>query len=596
MADRSTILGVQASAADRCWVLRNEDEALALDIARVHQIPEILAKVLAGRGIDVASAANFLNPSFKEQFPDPSTLADLDAAVSLILEALQNQTPITVFADYDVDGATSSALLRRWLAHMGLPTGLYVPDRLSEGYGPSAQAFAKIADSGAKLVITVDCGAVSYDAIQAGRELGLQIIVLDHHLMGQGPMPPAHALVNPNRADDTSGLGYLAAAGVVFVLLAALNRKARELDLFTKYKEPNLLELADLAALGTVCDVARLVGFNRVMVAQGLKFMGNLHHAGLEALAGVGQIEPPFSTYHAGFVFGPRINAGGRIGKSDLGAKLLVSDDPGECAAIAAELDLLNLERKEIESSVQEQATQLAQTAHLNDPVLVLAAKGWHPGVIGIVAGRLKETFNRPTVIIALDETGIGHGSGRSVVGVNLGEAFSRAVQDGILCKGGGHAMAGGLTIKAEQVDAFRRALCRDIGEQAQQAAQNKTLKIDAVAGLHGIDMDLVHNLMRAAPFGMGNPEPVLAFSDVYISYAQELRGGHVRCRLETEIGDAQLSAICFRAGERNLADILLARDGEPVHIAGKLKIDTWQGREKISFHIEDVAASAKET
>jgi single-stranded-DNA-specific exonuclease len=590
MTGNSALLGVTGSASGRSWALRSEDDELIAEITRTQQIPEILARCLAGRGLDAKTAAGYLHPTFREQFPDPASMKDMDKAVQIILAAVAAQTPTTIFADYDVDGATSSAQLRRWLRVMGLEAGLYVPDRLIEGYGPSELAFQRIADSGAKLVITVDCGAVSHQAIAAGKQMGLQIIVLDHHLMGEGPMPAADALVNPNREDDSSGLGYLAAAGVVFVLLAGLNRAAREQGLFAARTEPNILQWADIAALGTVCDVASLIGFNRVLVKQGLKGMGKLANPGLEALAAAAHVEPPFTTYHAGFAFGPRINAGGRIGKSNLGARLLASDDPAECLEISSELDRLNLERKDIESSVQEQATQLAEQDHGADPVLVVAGRGWHPGVIGIVAGRLKDKFNRPTVVIALDDEGVGHGSGRSVPGVNLGEAFSRAVQAGQLVKGGGHAMAGGLTIEVSKVDAFRRALCADIGEAAAEAAKSRALKIDAVAGLHGVDMALAQDLALAAPFGMGNAEPVLAFADVFVSYAQELKGGHVRCSLETDVGDARVSAICFRAKDRGLADLLLARDGAPVHVAGKLKIDRWKGREKVSFQIEDVA------
>ncbi|VAV88918.1 Single-stranded-DNA-specific exonuclease RecJ [hydrothermal vent metagenome] len=587
---------VKQSASGKVWNLRETDATVVADLARVQQVPEIVAKCLAGRGITMDTAQSFLHPTLREQFPDPSSFADMDKAVDLILQALEQKTKITVFADYDVDGATSSAQLRRWLRQMGSEAGLYVPDRLTEGYGPSAAAFQKIADTGTKLVITVDCGAVSVAAITAAKKIGLTVIVLDHHLMGQGVMPPADALVNPNREDDNSGCGYLAAAGLVFVLLAALNRKARESGCFKNKAEPNLLELLELAALGTVCDVASLQAFNRVLVAQGLKAMTNLHTPGLAAFAEITEIEPPFSTYHAGFVFGPRINAGGRIGKSDLGARLLASDDPAECLEIAAELDRLNIERKDIEKQVQDEAMQQVEDHLLDDAVLVVAGRGWHPGVIGIVAGRIKDKYNRPSIVIALGEDGIGHGSGRSISGVNLGDAFSAAVQAGVLQKGGGHAMAGGLTMDVEQLDPFRQFLLAEIGEQAKAAGQHKKLWIDAVAGLHGVGLDLAKNLSLAEPFGMGNPEPVLMFKDVFIGYSQELNGGHVRCTFETEIGDASVSAICFRASDRGLATILLEHSGAPVHVAGKLRVDRWKGREKVSFQIEDVAWAEENT
>jgi len=586
----SELLHVEQSISGKSWRMREPDPQMVADIVRVHQTSEILAKCLVGRGITLETTQAYLHPTFREQFPNPSDFADMDVAVDLILAAVQNKTPITVFADYDVDGATSSAQLRRWLRQLGVEAGIYVPDRITEGYGPTIPAFSRIADAGAKIVITVDCGAVSHEAITAAKQMGLCVIVLDHHLMGAGPMPPADALVNPNRHDDTSGCGYLAAAGLVFILLAALNRKARELGLFANITEPNLLELAELAALGTVCDVASLSAFNRVVVAQGLKTMTHLQNPGLKALADIAETEPPFSTYHAGFVFGPRINAGGRIGKSDLGARLLASDDPSECAQIASELDRLNIQRKDIEKSVQQQAEQMAEAQGSTDPVLVVAGHGWHPGVIGIVAGRLKDKYNRPTVVIALGEDGLGAGSGRSVSGVNLGDAFAQAVAAGILQKGGGHAMAGGLTLAAGQVDAFRAFLIETIGAASLAAGQVKRLRIDAVAGLHGAGLELAKQLARAEPFGMGNPEPVLAFTNVYIGYADELKGGHIRCQLETDVGDASLAAICFRAGDRGLRDILLERSGRACHIAGKLRVDRWKGREKVSFQIEDVA------
>lgn len=588
----SHLLGVAQSASGRSWALRDQDETQLIELMRSQQISEILAKVLIGRGIDTETAGAYLNPSFREQFPEPMKMKGMEAAVDLILRAVRKQIPITIFADYDVDGATSSALLRRWLRQVGVSSELYVPDRLTEGYGPSVEAFDRIHQAGAKLVIIVDCGAVSHAPIAHAKDLGLQVIVLDHHLMADGPMPVADALVNPNRKDDNSGLGFLAAAGVVFVLLAALNRTGRKSGMFKDKPEPDLMHLAELAALGTVADVAQLIGFNRVLVAQGLKAMNALHTPGLAALAEVGGAEAPFSTYHSGFVFGPRINAGGRIGKSDLGARLLACDDPGQCSEIATELDQLNVERKQIETEVQEQAEKMAKAQAADIPVLVLAGTGWHPGVIGIVAGRLKDKYNRPTVVIALDDYGVGHGSGRSVPGVNLGEAFARAVEAEVLQKGGGHAMAGGCTLDGGKVDELRRFLVNEIGEAALAAGQKRILKIDAVAGLRGADIELAKSLERAEPFGMGNPEPVLAFAEVFIAYAQELKGGHIRCRLETKLGDASVSAICFRAVDRGLGPILLNRSDQSVHVVGKLRIDRWKGREKINFQIEDLAFS----
>lgn len=576
------------SVTGRIWLLDDAEAGQVAQIAREQGVPEVVARVMAARGIAPQDARQFLRPTFKEQFPDPFAFHDMDKAVEIILQAVRDKMPVTVFADYDVDGATSSAQLRQWFRALGLEAGLYVPDRLTEGYGPNPLAFEKIAASGAELVITVDCGAVSHDAIAHARELGLTVIVLDHHLMGEGAMPPANALVNPNRPDEASEYGNLAAAGLVFVLLAALNKRAREAGLFSDRPEPNLLELAELAALGTVCDVAKLTGFNRVLVAQGLKAMGNLSNDGLRALAEVSEAEPPFSTYHAGFVLGPRINAGGRIGASDLGARLLASTSQDEITDISHELDRLNVERKEIERRIQEEAEAMAERK--DDPVIVVAGENWHPGVIGIVAGRLKERFNRPSVVIALDDAGQGHGSGRSVSGVNLGAAFGDAAREGVIIKGGGHAMAGGLTVDADNIPALREYLIAQLGEQVAAAGKERRLHLAALAGLDGVSLELARSIALLEPFGMGNPEPLFAFAGVRIAWAQELKGGHVRCQLETETGSASISGICFRARERGLADVLLENRDVPVSIAAKVRVDRWQGRERIGFQVEDVA------
>lgn len=575
------------SVTGRQWQLDDADEKEVARIAREQGVPEIVARVMVARGISSGNARHFLRPTFKEQFPDPFAFHDMDKAVDIILQAVQDKTPVTVFADYDVDGATSSAQLRQWFRALGLEAGLYVPDRLTEGYGPNPKAFEKIAADGAELVITVDCGAVSHEAIAHARKLGLIVIVLDHHLMGEGEMPPANALVNPNRPDEVSEHGNLAAAGLVFVLLAALNKRAREAGLFEDRQEPNLLELAELAALGTVCDVAKLTGFNRVLVAQGLKAMGNLSNDGLRALAEVSEAEPPFSTYHAGFVLGPRINAGGRIGASDLGARLLASTSDDEITDISHELDRLNVERKEIERRIQKEAEMLAERK--DDPVIVVSGENWHPGVIGIVAGRLKERFNRPAVVIAT-EAGMGHGSGRSVSGVNLGTAFGAAAKDGILVKGGGHAMAGGLTVTEPNIPQLRTFLNEHLGAQVLEATSERRLHLAAIAALDGVSMELARSISLLEPFGMGNPEPVFAFVGAQITWAQELKGGHVRCQLESETGSASVSGICFRARERGLADALLQQWNQPVSIAAKVRIDRWQGRERIGFQVEDVA------
>ncbi len=587
-------LGVTRSLSGKVWRARSKDadEALARRFCQHLDVPEALGQVLASRGVQIEDGAQFLNPKLRDSFPDPSSFKDMDKAAGLILDAVSEGQSISVFADYDVDGATSSSMLRRWLRDMGCEAGLYVPDRIKEGYGPTVGAFETLKSQGVDLVITVDCGAVSTEPLSAAQGMGLRVIVLDHHLMpADTPMPPTAALVNPNRPDDTSGQGILAAAGVVFVLLAALNREGRARGLFANRDEPDLMALADIAALGTICDVASLTGFNRALVAQGLKVMSGTRHAGILALAEAANAEPPYGTYHAGFVLGPRINAGGRVGEADLGARLLYSDDPAECIAISASLDRYNAERRDIEQAVQEEALRAIEARGAGDAVIVVAGKGWHPGVIGIVSGRIKERYGVPSIVIALDpKTGEGKGSGRSITGVNLGEAIGAAARAGVIEKGGGHAMAGGLSLHAEQVDGFRSYLIKTIGEDAKQAAAGRALKIDALMSARGADRAFVDELQQAAPFGMGNPEPLFAFGHMRVRWAQALKGGHVRCTLEDANGGASISGIAFRAEDNGFAQTLLAQDGRMVHIAGKLKADNYRGRNSVDLRIEDVA------
>ena len=587
-------MGVTQSLSGKAWQVRPHDPALARQFCQQLDVPEALGQILASRDIPLEDGARFLHPKLRDYFPDPSSFKDMDKAAGIILDTLADNKRISIFADYDVDGATSSALLQKWFRAIGAEAGLYVPDRIKEGYGPTIGAFEALKAEGVDLVITVDCGAVSAEPLAAAVRMGLGVIVLDHHLMPKDvPIPPALALVNPNRPDDTSGQGVLAAAGVVFVLLAALNREGRKRDLFEGIAEPDLIGLADIAALGTICDVASLTGFNRALVAQGLKVMSRTRHAGILALADVANAEPPFGTYHAGFVLGPRINAGGRVGQADLGARLLASDDPAECTSLAASLDRFNAERREIEQGVQEAAIAAIEARSNDDPVIVIAGKGWHPGVIGIVSGRIKERYGVPSIVIALDpQTGEGKGSGRSISGINLGDAIGAAVRAGVIEKGGGHAMACGLSLQADQVEGFRAFLIETIGDDARRLAAGRSLKIDALMSARGADRAFVDELQQAGPFGMGNPEPRFAFGNMRVRWAQALKGGHVRCTLEDASGSCAINAIAFRAEDNGFAEVLLAQDGQMLHIAGKLKADNYRGRNSVDLRIEDVALS----
>jgi len=480
--------------------------------------------------------------------------------------------------------------LVRWFRALGRDLPIYVPDRITEGYGPSPAAFRHLREQGAELVVTVDCGAAAYDAIAAAAEIGLEVVVIDHHLMRQDP-PAAAAVVNPNRPGCGSGQGVLAAAGVTFVLMAALNREARRRGLFVARAEPDIRQWMDLAALGAICDVTQLTGFNRALTAQGLKVMSAWANPGLKALLDVAAAKGPATTFHAGFILGPRINAGGRIGRSDLGARLLSTDDPVEAAALAAELDALNGERKGVEAQVLDEAVLAIERMNLDPgaPVLVVAGEDWHPGVIGIVAGRLRERFRKPVMVIGLDPvTGIGKGSGRSQPGVNLGRAVQAAYEAGLLMAGGGHAMAAGLTLRGEAVPDLRDFLCRILAEEGASATAADAIEIDALITPAGASRALFEEFQRLQPFGPGNPEPTFALADVRIEQGMPMRGGHFRCQL-TDAHGGRLKAVAWRVEDTPLGR-RLAAGGGALHVTGRLKADDWNGRQGVQLEIEDAA------
>ena len=586
-------LGVDRSLTGRAWRQRPADTALV----RAHQqslgLTEPLARALAARGVDVAGAPDYLAPTLKALFPDPSGFADMDLAAAILVEAAASGRPCSVFADYDVDGATSAALLVRWFRALGRELPIYVPDRLTEGYGPSPAAFRRLKAQGVELVVTVDCGAAARDALEAAAEIGLEVVVIDHHLMRSGDPPPAAALVNPNRTDCGSGQGMLAAAGVTLVLLAALNREARRRGLFAARPEPDLRQWLDLAALGALCDVTALTGFNRALTAQGLRVMSGWSNPGLKALLGAaGVAEAAATTFHAGFVLGPRINAGGRIGRADLGARLLSTDDPAEAAELAAELDALNVTRKAVEAETFEAAVRALEHGSNVDPaapVLVVTGEGWHPGVVGIVASRLRERYRRPAVVIGLDAAmNVGKGSGRSQAGVNLGRAVQAAFDEGLLLAGGGHAMAAGLTVRPDAVPELRAFLCERLAGERAQAQAADALDIDALVCAGAAGRALWASFQQLTPFGPGNPEPMFAAPAVRLERSMAVKGGHVRCVLVDDAGD-QLRAVAWRAAETPLGRRLLAGDGA-LHVAGRLRPDDWMGRQAVELEIEDVA------
>ncbi|MBI1685606.1 single-stranded-DNA-specific exonuclease RecJ [Caulobacter hibisci] len=587
----AAFLGVTRSLSGRAWRERAADAAVVRDLSRQYALSEPLARALVARGVDQSSARDYLQPTLKALFPDPSSFTDMDRAAEILIDALVQGRPTMVFADYDVDGATSAAQLVRWFRHMGVELPIYIPDRLKEGYGPSPAAFKTIRDSGAELVVTLDCGAAAYDAIASAATIGLEVVVIDHHLMREDP-PAAAAVVNPNRPGCQSGQGVLAAAGVTFILLVALNREARKRGLFGEGRlEPDLRQWLDLTALGEVCDVTQLVGFNRALTATGLKVMSKWANPGLKALLEVAKGQGAASVFHAGFILGPRINAGGRIGRSDLGARLLSTDDPLEAQALAEELDELNTERKAVEAAVVEEAAAILERGSNFDPeapVIVVAGEDWHPGVVGIVASRLRERYRKPTIVIGIDRAaGIAKGSGRSQPGVNLGRAVQAAFEAGILMAGGGHAMAAGLTVRPDSIPELRAFLEEALaGEMAEIGPE--AVEIDALVQPRAANRALWTEFQQMAPFGPGNVEPLFALTGVRPERVMALRGGHVRVDLVGPSGD-RLKAMSWRSAETDLGRRLLAGGGA-LHVVGRLKPDDYMGREGVQLEIEDAA------
>ncbi len=588
------LLDVERSLAGRPWRRRLDPhgEAQALAIAQLGGHGDVLSRILAARGIAPEATAAYLDPAVRDLMPDPSSLSDMDAAVERLANAIAAGTKVAIFGDYDVDGAASAALLADYLATCGTPHVIHIPDRLFEGYGPNVEAVRSLAAGGAGLLVSVDCGTTSHAAIAEAAALGLAPIVLDHH---QAPerLPPA-LIVNPNRLDDLSGLGQLCAAGVVFMALVALQRVLRRRGFFGAQRpEPDLLRTLDLVALATVADVAPLTGLNRAFVQKGLAVMRARARPGLVALFDVAGADGPATTYHLGYLVGPRINAGGRIGDAALGARLLTLGDEDEATAIAAQLDRLNRERQAMEQATlaEAEAEALAQVGLHDEGAAIIAvgAVGWHAGIVGIVAGRLREKFGRPAFAVALGEDGGGTGSGRSVPGVDLGRSVRAAVDAGVLVKGGGHAMAAGVTLGSGGLPAFRAFIEAELSAAALEARACEALDIDATLTAGGATPALLADLERAGPFGSGSPEPVFAFPGHRLVDVAEVGTGHVRLRAAAGDGTT-LDGIAFRTATEPLGRALLAGRGERFHLAGTLTLDRYGGRERVRLRLVDAA------
>ncbi|MGI4730316.1 MAG: single-stranded-DNA-specific exonuclease RecJ [Janthinobacterium lividum] len=577
-----TALNIERSILGQPWRWRHLEGD-----AREGLVPDdLVTQLLLARGAPRDALEEHRSPSIRSFMPDPSIFRDMDRAAGRLADAVQAGEQVAIFGDYDVDGATSAALLLLVLRDLGIEARTYIPDRLTEGYGPSAPAMARLAAEGASLIVTVDCGAQAFEPLAHARDIGVEVIVVDHHQCGSA-LPHAHSVVNPNRLDETDGAahGHLAAVGMVWLLAAALVRTLRARGFFATRAEPRLLDRLDLVALGTVADVAQLRGLNRAFVAQGLKVMGQRRHIGLAALAEASRLTRAPTCTDLGFALGPRINAGGRVGRADLGVRLLTTTDPAEARALAEELDRLNEERRGLEALVQDEANALSHAG----AVAVVAGTGWHPGVIGIVAGRLKEALGRPAVVIAMGEDGIGKGSGRSVTGVDLGKAVLAAREQGLLEAGGGHAMAAGLTIRADKVAAFTAWLDEKLADAVARATGARALLLDTMVAPSGVNPLLVDALEAGGPYGAGWPSPRVAAGPVRVVKADVVGNGHVRAIVAGDDGRS-LKAMAFRHADSALGQALLGASHRRLWLAGRAKLDDWGSRPAAELHLDDAA------
>ena len=592
MATRATglVLGIENSLSGKAWVWRAGN--MDLGTGSSGDGGDLVTQLLRARGVVDEDLERHRNPTLRNFLPDPSIFQDMETAAERIAQAVLSRETITVYGDYDVDGATSAALLIRLLRDLGHDASYYIPDRLLEGYGPSGDALVKLAREGSSLIVTVDCGAMAHDALEMAHEAGVDVIVVDHHKCAS-ELPKAAALVNPNRLDETdeaASHGHLAAVGVAFLLAIAVVRTLRTRGFFDDREEPDLLSLLDLVALGTVADVAALHGLNRAFVTQGLKVMARRNAIGMAALIDASRIHRAPRSSDLGFALGPRINAGGRVGESTLGVRLLTTSDADEAAQIAAQLSALNDERRAIEAEVQQAAEAQIANQH-NRAVLVLSGRGWHPGVIGIVAGRIKEKTGKPAIVIARDSgDGHGKGSGRSISGVDLGAAIIAAREEGLLVAGGGHAMAAGLTIEDGMLDAFAEWLDRRLSRAVQSAMSNQAMQLDLSLAPGGLTPELVETLERAGPYGVGWPGPRVAIGPVRIVKCDVVGSDHVRLIVAGDDGRS-VKAIAFRAAESAMGQALLSgARGRKLWLAGRAKIDDWGSRPQAELHLEDAA------
>ncbi len=585
-------LGVEKSVLDNRWVSRLDQagQNRALAMSQMHGLPDLIARVLAGRGVTVDEAVEFLDPTIRSLMPDPYKLTDCERAAKRLVAAIRDGEPVAIFGDYDVDGAASSALMYRFLTHFGVKAHIYIPDRIFEGYGPNPTAINQLIDNGAHLIVTVDCGSTSHEALAAAADRNIDVVVIDHHQVTH-ELPPCHSLVNPNREDDLSGLGHLCAAGVVFMVLVATLRLLREAG-DKRILAIDLLQWLDIVALATVCDVVPLKGLNRAYVVKGLVAARHQSNAGLAALFRKAGLAGPVTPYHFGFLIGPRINAGGRIGDAALGSRLLTLDDAVEAEAIAQRLDELNRERQAMEAIMLQEAEAEALAEYGDGEgasVIVTAHEKWHPGIVGLIAARLKERFKRPAFAIAFDPSGRGTGSGRSINGFDMGRMVRAAVDEGLLVKGGGHAMAAGLTVERSKLGLLRAFFTEKAQKTVSALVANETLKIDGAIAASGATIELIDRLETAGPYGSGHSQPVFAVPAHRVRDSRLVGERHVKVTLEAMDG-ARLDGIAFRAAETPLGNLLLNSRGANLHVAGSLGAEHYQGSRRIQLRISDGA------
>ena len=591
MTTERFFLGIRNSITGQKWIdrLGPREANTALAIAQHHGISDLVSRVLAGRGVTVEGAPEFIDPSLRNLMPDPAMLTDMDKAANRIADAIMRRETVAIFGDYDVDGACSSALMARFLKHYGITHSIYIPDRIFEGYGPNPDAMRELVAKGASLIVTVDCGTNSAPSITAAREVGADVVVLDHHQVGGDLPDDAVAIVNPNREDDISQQEHLCAAGVVFLTLVQVTKVLRERG---KGAGPDLLGMLDLVALATVCDVVPLKGVNRAFVVKGLLVARSQSNAGLAALGRVSRIGEPLNVFHLGYLIGPRINAGGRIGDAGLGARLLTLDDSTAADPIAAELDRLNQERQAMEAEMLMEAeaeASLEISGGAGASVIVTANDHWHPGIVGLLASRLKEKARRPAFAIAFNANGTGSGSGRSITGFDLGRLVRNAVDKGLLIKGGGHAMAAGITIERGKLGAFRAFLEEESADSVARLRQNQSLSVDGAVAASGATVSLHESLQKAGPFGSGHPQPVLALPHHVLADVRGVGRDHVRVALRGADGK-RVNAIAFRAAEGDLGRFLFNNIGQSVHVVGNLSLNHWNGSVTPQIQILDAA------